>query len=53
MSGPSLKNISITLLIAVIVLLFVNVIISKIVTKDEQPQNREEISGVLIDSLFR
>ena len=53
MSGPSLKNISITLLIVVIVLLFINVIISKIVKKDEQLQNREEISGVLIDSLFR
>ncbi|MDY0083153.1 MAG: hypothetical protein RBR74_08225 [Ignavibacteriaceae bacterium] len=49
----SLKNISITLLIVVIVLLFINVIVSKLTAKDEQLQNKEEISGVLIDSLFR
>ncbi|MDT3697641.1 MAG: hypothetical protein ROY99_14750 [Ignavibacterium sp.] len=49
----SLKNISIVLLVVVIVLLFVNVFINKFIAKDELKQNRDEISGASVDSLFR
>lgn len=49
----SLKNITLVLLIVVITLLFINVIINKLINTDEPPQNREEISGIMIDSLFR
>lgn len=49
----SLKNITTVLLIVVITLLFINIIINKLINTDEPPQNREEISGIMIDSLFR
>jgi hypothetical protein len=49
----SLKNITTVLLIVVITLLFINIIINKLINTDEPPQNREETSGIMIDSLFR
>ena len=49
----SLKGITITLLIVVIALLLINIVINKLIITDEQVKNREEISGIMIDSLFR
>ena len=49
----SLKNITIVLLVVVIALLLINIITNKLIKADELPQSREEISGIMIDSLFR
>ena len=54
MSKPSLlKNIALILFGIVIVLLILDITITKYIEKDDQPKNREEISGIEIDSLFR
>lgn len=49
----SLKNITVTLLALVIILLLVNIAISKLLPNNELDKSREEISGVMIDSLFK
>lgn len=54
MTKPSLlKNITLVLFGIVIVLLILNIAVTKYVEKDEQPKNREAISGIEIDSIFR
>ena len=54
MSKPSLlKNIALILFGIVIVLLILNIAITKYIEKDDPPKNREAISGYELDSLFR
>ena len=48
-----IKNIALILFGIVIVLLILNIAVTKYVEKDEQPKNREAISGIEIDSIFR
>lgn len=49
----SLKNITIVLLVIVVTLLISNILISKFIETDEPYKNKDNISGILIDSLFR
>ncbi len=54
MTKPSLlKNIALIIFGIVIVLLILNIIVIKYIEKNDQPKNREAISGIEIDSLFR
>lgn len=46
------KNIAISLFGIVVVLLISYIVISKFISKDEQPKNREVLSGIEIDELF-
>jgi len=46
------KNIAIVLFGVVVILLISNIVIKKYITKDEQPKNREALSGIEIDKLF-
>lgn len=48
-----LKNISLALFGTVVILLILNTFITKYVEKDDQPKNRESISGIKVDSLFK
>jgi hypothetical protein len=46
------KNIALILFGIVVVLLVINLIITKYVSKDEQPKNRQALSGIEIDEAF-
>lgn len=46
------KNIAIILFGVVVILLIANIVISKYVTNDEQPKNRESLNGIEIDKSF-
>ena len=46
------KNIALILFGVVVILLVANIVIIKYVTNDEQPQNRESLSGIEIDKSF-
>lgn len=46
------KNIALTLLGSVIILLVIDIAITKYITKDEPPRNREVLSGIEIDRSF-
>lgn len=46
------KNIALILFGVVVILLVVNIVITKYVTNDEQPKNREALSGIEIDKSF-
>jgi hypothetical protein len=52
MNNSLLKKITITLFSIVILLLIVNIVISKLADKNEQLQNRDSLSGIEIDKLF-
>jgi len=53
MSKPSLlKNITFVLLGIVVILLIINIVVTKFVDKDEQPKDREVISGIELDNIF-
>src|SRR5574338_48774 len=47
-----LKNIALILFGIVVVLLLINIIVTKYVEKDEQPKNRDVLSGNEIDKIF-
>ncbi len=47
-----LKNISLVLFGIVVMLLLSNILISKYITKDEQPKNRAPLNGYEIDNAF-
>ena len=46
------KNIALILFGTVVLLLIVNILVSKYVDKDEQPKHREVLSGIEIDKIF-
>ena len=46
------KNIALILFGVVVILLVANIVITKYVTNDEQPKNRESLSGIEIDKSF-
>ncbi len=46
------KNIALLLFGVVVILLVVNIVITKYVSNDEQPKNREALSGIEIDKSF-
>lgn len=46
------KNIALTLFGVVVILLVTNIIISRYISKDEHPKNKEVLSGVEIDNSF-
>ena len=52
MNDSLLKRITIILFSIVILLLIVNIIVSKFVEKNEQPKNRDALTGIEIDKLF-
>lgn len=53
MSKPTLlKNITFVLLGIVVILLIINIVVTKFVDKDEQPKDREVISGIELDHIF-
>lgn len=52
MNNSFLKKTTISLLVAVIILILVNIIVARYVNKDEQPKNREVLSGIEIDKKF-
>ena len=52
MNNSLLKKITIALFSIVILLLIVNIVVSKLADKNEQPQNRDPLSGIEIDKLF-
>ena len=52
MNNSLLKRITIILFSIVILLLIVNIIVSKFVEKNEQPKNRDALTGIEIDKLF-
>ncbi len=53
MNNSFLKKITILLFSLVIILLIVNIIISKFVEKNEQAKNRDALSGIEIDKFFQ
>lgn len=48
-----LKKITFVLLGIVIILLVVNIVVTKFVSKNEPPKNREAISGIELDHIFK
>jgi hypothetical protein len=52
MNNSLLKKITVTLFSIVILLLIVNILVSKLADKNEQPQDRDPLSGIEIDKLF-
>jgi len=52
MSNSSLKKITIILFATVIILILLDVVITKYISKDEQPKNREVLSGIEINTKF-
>ena len=48
-----LKKITFVLLGIVIILLVVNIVVTKFVSKNEPPKNREAISGIELDHKFK
>lgn len=53
MNNSILKKITIGLLITVVVLILINIIVTKFVNKDEQPKNRESLTGIELDKKFK
>lgn len=47
-----LKNITFVLLGIVVILLIINIVVTKFVDKDEQPKDRQVISGIELDDIF-
>lgn len=50
--NPFFKKLSFILFGLVLILLVANIVVKKIVEKDEQPKNRESLNGVEIDNVF-
>lgn len=53
MNNSILKKITIGLIAVVVILILASVIVNKYITKDEQPKNRESLSGFEIDAKFK
>lgn len=53
MNNSSIKKITISLFVTVVVLIIINIVVTKYVSKDEQPKNRATLSGIEIDKKFK